>query len=84
MIVYAPNSIQETVDLMYNSFDIAEKYRVPVEILTEAALGQMMEPVEFPEFKKREDDLGWTYDGSNRDHAKVADNQKPTFVWRNV
>ena len=79
LIVYAPNSIQETVDLMYNSFDVAEKYRVPVEILTEAALGQMMEPVEFPEFKKREGDLGWTYDGSNRDHAKVADNQKPTF-----
>ncbi|EQG75531.1 putative 2-oxoglutarate oxidoreductase alpha subunit [Clostridioides difficile DA00165] len=47
--------------------------------MTEAALGQMMEPVEFPEFKKREGDLGWTYDGSNRDHAKVADNQKPTF-----
>ncbi len=55
MIVYAPNSIQETVDLMYNSFDVAEKYRVPVEILTEAALGQMMEPVEFQSLRREKE-----------------------------
>ena len=62
MIVLTPNSIQETIDLMYIAFDLAEKYRNPVEILTEAALGQMMEAVEFPEFKERTEDLGWTWD----------------------
>lgn len=33
-----------------------------------------MELVEFLEFKKREGDLGWIYDGSNRDYVKVVDN----------
>jgi 2-oxoglutarate ferredoxin oxidoreductase subunit alpha len=80
VIVYAPNSIQETVDLMYNAFDIAEKYRNPVEILTEAALGQMMEPVEFPEFKERTEDLGWTFDGTNRDHGRLQNPEKPEYT----
>lgn len=80
VIVYAPNSIQETVDLMYNAFDIAEKYRNPVEILSEAALGQMMEPVAFPEFKERTEDLGWTFDGTNRPHGRIENPEKPGFV----
>ncbi len=77
VIVYAPNSIQETVDLMYNAFDVAEKYRNPVEILSEAALGQMMEPVEFPPFKERKEDLGWTFDGTDRPHGRIDNPGKP-------
>ena len=77
VIVYAPNSIQETVDLMYNAFDVAEKYRNPVEILSEAALGQMMEPVEFPPFKERTEDLGWTFDGTDRPHGRIDNPKKP-------
>lgn len=50
-IVMAPASIQESVDMMYEAFDIAEKYHNPVVILSEAALGQMMEAVELPESK---------------------------------
>lgn len=84
VIVYAPNSIQESVDLMYNAFDIAEKYRNPVEILSEAALGQMMEPVEFPEFKERTEDLGWTFDGTNRDHGRINNSEKPEFVRKKI
>lgn len=80
VIVLAPNSIQETVDLMYDVFDLAEKYRNPVEILSEAALGQMMEPVEFPEFKERTEDLGWTFDGTDRDHGRIANPDKPRRV----
>jgi 2-oxoglutarate ferredoxin oxidoreductase subunit alpha len=76
VIVLAPNSIQESIDLMYESFDIAEKYRNPVEIMSEAALGQMMEAVEFPEFKDREGELDWTYDGTNRPHGKLPDSEK--------
>lgn len=49
-IVYAPASVQETANIMYNAFDIAEKYRNPVLICSDAAVGQMVEAVELPEF----------------------------------
>ncbi|MDD6310488.1 MAG: 3-methyl-2-oxobutanoate dehydrogenase subunit VorB [Firmicutes bacterium] len=48
-IVLAPCSVQESVDIAYGAFDLAEKYRHPVIIATDATIGQMMEPVELPE-----------------------------------
>lgn len=48
MIVYAPASVQETIDMTYLAFDMADKYRMPVMILSDGLLGQMMEPVVFP------------------------------------
>jgi 2-oxoglutarate ferredoxin oxidoreductase subunit alpha len=77
LIVWAPNSIQETVDLLYEAFDKAEAYRNPVEIYSEAALGQMMEPCEMPELKERGYDLAWSWDGTDRDHQRVAQQDKP-------
>jgi 2-oxoglutarate ferredoxin oxidoreductase subunit alpha len=53
-IVYAPASIQEMVDLTMQAFDVAETYRMPVMILGDGVLGQMMEPVEFREPAPRE------------------------------
>ena len=50
--VFAPAGIQECVDLIYECFDIAEKYRNPVMILADAMMGQMMEPVELPPKKE--------------------------------
>lgn len=49
--VFAPATIQECVDLIYECFDIADEYRNPVLILADGMLGQMMEPVELPEAK---------------------------------
>lgn len=49
VIVYAPNSVQESVDLAYTAFDKAEEYRNPVLLLSDASIAQMMEPVELPE-----------------------------------
>ncbi|WP_425060986.1 2-oxoglutarate oxidoreductase subunit KorA [Sporomusa carbonis] len=46
-IVLAPNSVQEMVDTTVIAFDLADKYRNPVMLLGDGALGQMMEPVEF-------------------------------------
>lgn len=46
-IVLAPNSVQELVDMTVLSFDLADKYRNPVMLLGDGALGQMMEPVAF-------------------------------------
>lgn len=52
-VVYAPSTLQETVDLITEAFDVADIYRVPVLMLCDAMIGQMMEPVEFREIKKR-------------------------------
>ncbi len=51
MIVFGPQGVQECVDLMYNAFDLAEKYRIPVMMLGDGMLGQIMEPVELPPMK---------------------------------
>jgi 2-oxoglutarate ferredoxin oxidoreductase subunit alpha len=47
MIVLAPSSVQEAVDLMTLAFQLAEKYRNPVMVCADGMIGQMMEPVEF-------------------------------------
>lgn len=45
MVVLAPASVQEIIDLMNDSFELADKYRNPVMLLCDGVLGQMMEPV---------------------------------------
>ena len=47
--VLAQNSAQEMCSLTMKAFDIADKYRTPVYIVADGYIGQMMEPVEFPE-----------------------------------
>lgn len=47
ILVFAPATVQEMVDLVSNAFDMADKYRMPAMILADGMLGQMMEPVEF-------------------------------------
>ncbi len=49
LIVLAPGSVQEMADLTTLAFDLADKWRNPVMILSDGILGQMMEPVEFSE-----------------------------------
>lgn len=51
LLVYAPASIQEAVDLTIKAFDKADEYRTPVMILGDGMLGQMMEPAEIPELR---------------------------------
>jgi len=46
-IVLAPSSVQELADLTHRAFDLADKYQIPVIILGDGMLGQMMEPIEF-------------------------------------
>jgi pyruvate/2-oxoacid:ferredoxin oxidoreductase alpha subunit len=47
--VLAPNSAQEMCSLTMKAFDLAEKYRTPVYVVADGYIGQMMEPVEFPD-----------------------------------
>jgi len=54
LIVLAPASIQEAVEMVMTAFPLAEKYRNPVMILGDGMIGQMMEPVEFPDHLKTE------------------------------
>lgn len=53
LIVLAPASVQEMYDFVELSFDLAFKYRNPVMILSDGAIGQMMEKVEIGEQKIR-------------------------------
>jgi 2-oxoglutarate ferredoxin oxidoreductase subunit alpha len=47
-LVLAPATLQEAVDMVHQSFNLAERYRTVVVILADGAIGQMMEPVEMP------------------------------------
>lgn len=49
ILVLAPDSIQEMVDLVGLAFDKGDEYRIPVMLLADGMLGQMMEPVKLPE-----------------------------------
>lgn len=51
MIVFAPGTIQEAVDLMYVAPEYAERDRNPVLILMDGCLGTMMEELELPPMK---------------------------------
>jgi 2-oxoglutarate ferredoxin oxidoreductase subunit alpha len=43
----APSTVQEICDLVYAAFDLADRYRNPVLVLSDGMLGQMMEPTRF-------------------------------------
>lgn len=48
LIVLAPASVQEAIDLTVLAFDLAEKYRAIVVVFADGSIGQMMEPAELP------------------------------------
>lgn len=51
MLVLAPSTVQEAVDLTYRAFDLADKYRNPVLLLLDGVIGTMMEAVTLPDYK---------------------------------
>lgn len=65
LLVMAPDSVQEAVEMTMKAFTLAEKYRNPVMILGDGMIGQMMEPVEFPDALKTEptDKDAWATNG---------------------
>ncbi len=46
VLSFGPETLQETVDLVRQAFDIADYYRNPVMIAVDGLIGQMMEPVD--------------------------------------
>ena len=74
LITLAPATIQEIIDLTYEAFDIAEKYRAIVVVLADGSIGQMMEPAELPpmqEVRKREDRPEWSLTGAKDRDPRV-------------
>ena len=49
LIVLAPSTVQEMVDMVFLAFELGEKYRMPAMLFSDGLLGQMMEPVVLPE-----------------------------------
>lgn len=63
-IVLAPNSAQEMCDFALLAFDLADRYLIPVYILTDGVVGQMMELVELPEPAGRRPSPPWALDAA--------------------
>src|SRR5208337_3418246 len=66
-IVLAPKSVQEAADLTYEAFGLAEKWRMPVMVLADGLIGQMMEGVVLPPAKdaSKRPDRPWAVGGSS-------------------
>ena len=79
MIVLAPATVQEAVDLTCKAFELADRDRNPVLILADGVIGTMMEPVELPEMMSdeeiaaiRESKKKWACIGHPLDYAHRA------------
>ena len=82
LLVMAPASVQEAVEMVMKAFPLAEKYRNPVMILGDGLIGQMMEPVEFPEHLRSEpsnkDD--WATNGMDTRKSSTRNLVKSLFL----
>ena len=73
LVTYAPDSVQECIDLTYKCFYVSQKYRTPVCLLADGMLGQMMEPAVVGEYPYPEvDQSDWALDG--------AKDREPRFI----
>ena len=70
ILVFAPSSVQEMADFVVMAFENADKYRMPAMIFSDGLMGQMMEPVIFPEISDNEPEKPWacTGHGNKRKH----------------
>ncbi len=83
LIVLAPSTVQECVDLTYKAFYLSQKYRNPTVLLADGLLGQMMEPATFKPYPYPEiDNSSWALSGAKgrngrviRSYAPIADDQ---------
>ena len=79
MMVFAPSTVQEAVDMTYKAFDYADRDRNPVLILADGVIATMMEPVVLPEMKSdaeiaaiKEGKKSWACVGHPLDYAHRA------------
>jgi pyruvate/2-oxoacid:ferredoxin oxidoreductase alpha subunit len=70
-IVLAPHSVQEMADLTALAFKLADRYRNPVVLLADGFIGQMMEPVEFPQAATEHQQPDWAVTGTAETRANL-------------
>jgi 2-oxoglutarate ferredoxin oxidoreductase subunit alpha len=71
LIVLAPSSVQEMADFVELAFDLAFKYRNPAMILSDGAIGQMMEKVWLkPQKERSKEILPWATTGKTPDRER--------------
>ncbi|HSO20186.1 MAG TPA: 3-methyl-2-oxobutanoate dehydrogenase subunit VorB, partial [Desulfosarcina sp.] len=82
MLVMAPASVQEAVEMVMQAFPLAEKYRNPVMVLGDGLIGQMMEPVAFPDHLKTEpsDKNAWAANGMDHRGSRTRNLVKSLFL----
>lgn len=64
ILVFAPASVQEMIDLTMLAFELADEYRIPAMILGDGIVGQMMGSVTLPEPADKQPDKPWAAGGS--------------------
>ncbi len=62
--VLAPHSVQENYDLTMLAFDMADRYRTPVIVFSDAVLGHMKEPIQLHRNRKRSPKKPWVLTGA--------------------
>ena len=70
-IVLAPHSVQEMADLTALAFELADRYRNPVVLLADGFIGQMMEPVEFPQTAIEPQQPEWAVAGTEETRGNL-------------
>lgn len=70
LIVLAPNSVQEMADFVFLGFELADKYRTPVLMLSDGAIGQMMEKVVFHKREITKIAKPWATTGKTTDRER--------------
>ncbi|MGA3370906.1 MAG: 3-methyl-2-oxobutanoate dehydrogenase subunit VorB [Terracidiphilus sp.] len=70
-IVLAPHSAQEMADLTALAFELADRYRNPVVLLADGFIGQMMEPVEFPQTAVEPREPAWAVTGTEETRGNL-------------
>jgi 2-oxoglutarate ferredoxin oxidoreductase subunit alpha len=82
LLVMAPASVQEAAEMVMKAFPLAEKYRNPVMILGDGLIGQMMEPVEFPDDLKTEptNKDAWATNGMDARKSETRNLVKSLFL----
>jgi 2-oxoglutarate/2-oxoacid ferredoxin oxidoreductase subunit alpha len=82
LLVMAPASVQEAVSMVMQAFPLAEKYTNPVMILGDGLIGQMMEPVEFPDDLKTEasNKDSWATNGMDTRNSNERNLVKSLFL----
>jgi pyruvate/2-oxoacid:ferredoxin oxidoreductase alpha subunit len=71
MPVLAPNSAQEMCDLTMQAFELADQYLNPAIVLADGFIGQMMEPVEFPQAVDKIPDKDWAIHTDLKDENRL-------------